>query len=77
MMNLAAVIAPVIVPCIGGGVLMAYLSIKQILMETNKKWRSNGPCQNYKCEFYRPTNPDPENNCAFKYLQENCIDYQG
>ena len=45
-------------------------------METNKKWRSNGPCQNYKCEFYSPTNPDPENNCAFQYLQENCIDYK-
>ena len=47
-------------------------------MEENKtKWRSNGPCQNYKCEFYRGiNNPDKDNNCCFEYLQENCIDYK-
>ena len=42
-----------------------------------KKWRTVGPCQNYKCEFYCPNNPDPENNCQFEYLQENCINYKG
>ena len=48
-------------------------------MENNtdtKAWRTNTPCQNFKCEFYWGTNPDPGNNCRFIYLQDNCIDYK-
>lgn len=48
---------------------------------TNKQdkpaWRTNPPCQNYKCPFYLGSrNPDPYNNCTYQFLQENCIDYK-